>query len=57
MVVFCTIGYGDNHAFVRYEYMYFMSLELAGISVFSLLMRVVQNFNLKVSISDIINEK
>ncbi len=42
MVIYATIGYGDNHAYIRSEYPYFMICEIAGISVFSIIMKVAQ---------------
>ncbi|CDW83271.1 UNKNOWN [Stylonychia lemnae] len=44
LVTFVTVGYGDFSATTTYECIIFMSLELAGISVFSLMIRTVQNF-------------
>lgn len=42
MVIFATIGYGDNYARILPEYPFFMLSELAGISVFSILMKAAQ---------------
>lgn len=59
MVVFCTIGYGDNHGTVTQEYIFFMVNELCGISVFSILMRTASTMmsnNQKDAIQDKLDE-
>eukprot|EP00347_Sterkiella_histriomuscorum_P015140 403358168 len=55
-VTFSTTGYGDVHSHGFYEYFYFIQLELVGISIFSILMRKVQDF-MQIKSSDKIQEK
>lgn len=44
MVIFATVGYGDNYAHRNREYFFFMISELCGISLFSILMKMAQEF-------------
>ena len=44
MVVFATVGYGDNYAHNTQEYIFFMMCELSGVSVFAILMKMAQGF-------------